>query len=65
MSGAETLPRILQLRPAARIILATGFLDTELKLLLAGFPAVHTLQKPFSMAELQQVLKAATAGLGG
>ena len=64
MSGAETLPRILQLRPEARIILATGFLDTELKLLLAGFPSVHTLQKPFSMAELQGVLHGAIGGLG-
>ena len=64
MSGAETLPRILQLRPEARIILATGFLDTELKLLLAGFPSVLILQKPFSMAELQQVLHGAVGGLG-
>ena len=59
LSGAETLPRILQLRPGARIILATGFLDTDLKILLADFPAVLTLPKPFSVAELQRVLKLA------
>ena len=57
LSGAETLPRILQLRPEARIILATGFLDTDLKILLADFPAVLTLPKPFSVAELERVLK--------
>jgi CheY-like chemotaxis protein len=57
MSGAETLPRIIQLRPEARIILATGFLDTELKLLLVGFPSVQTLQKPFSMEELRQAVQ--------
>jgi PAS domain S-box-containing protein len=60
LSGAETLPRILQLRPGARIILATGFLDTDLKILLADFPAVLTLPKPFSLAELQRVLGLAT-----
>lgn len=60
LSGAETLPRILQLRPGARIILATGFLDTDLKILLADFPAVLTLPKPFGLAELQRVLGLAT-----
>ncbi len=60
LSGAETLPRILQLRPEARIILATGFLDTDLKILLADFPAVVTLPKPFGVAELERVLRLAT-----
>ncbi|NTW86341.1 MAG: DUF3365 domain-containing protein [Holophagaceae bacterium] len=60
LSGAETLPRILQLRPGARIILATGFLDTDLKILLADFPAVLTLPKPFGLAELERVLGLAT-----
>ena len=60
LSGAETLPRILQLRPEARIILATGYLDTDLKILLADFPAVVTLPKPFGVAELERVLRLAT-----
>ena len=60
LSGAETLPRILQLRPEARIILATGFLDTDLKILLADFPAVVTLPKPFGVTELERVLRLAT-----
>jgi CheY-like chemotaxis protein len=56
MSGADTLPRILQLRPEVQILVATGFLDTELKLLLADFPAVLALQKPFSLLELRRIL---------
>ena len=59
LSGAETLPRVLQLRPEARIIVATGFLDTDLKILLADFPAVVTLPKPFGVAELERVLRLA------
>jgi PAS domain S-box-containing protein len=57
MTGAETLPRIFQLRPELRVIIATGFLDTELKVLLSSFPAVLTLQKPFSLEELRQMLQ--------
>lgn len=57
MSGADTLPRIFQLRPAIRVLIATGFQDTELKILLADFPTVLMLQKPFSLAELRQALQ--------
>jgi CheY-like chemotaxis protein len=57
LSGAETLPRILQLRPGLRILVSTGFLDNDLKLLLAEFPAVLAIQKPFSLAELRQLLR--------
>jgi DNA-binding response OmpR family regulator len=57
LSGAETLPRILQLRPGVRILVSTGFLDNDLKLLLAEFPAVLAIQKPFSLAELRQLLR--------
>ncbi|MDR3682780.1 MAG: response regulator, partial [Geothrix sp.] len=57
MSGADTLPRILQLRPSIRVLIATGFQDSELKILLADFPSIHALQKPFSLAELRQALQ--------
>ena len=69
LSGAETLPRILQLRPGVRILVSTGFLDNDLKLLLAEFPAVLAIQKPFSLAELRQLLRDGSgdggAGLSG
>jgi len=61
MTGAETLPRIFQLRPAVRVLIATGFLDTDLKILLADFPSVRTLQKPFAMVELRMMLQAMSA----
>jgi len=61
MTGAETLPRILRLRPDIRVLIATGFQDTELKMLLVDFPSVLTLQKPFSLAELRQVIRASSA----
>ena len=57
LTGAETLPRLLQLRPDLRILIATGFQDQELKQLLAEFPRVHSLLKPFSLDELRQLLR--------
>ncbi|MFN7959343.1 MAG: DUF3365 domain-containing protein [Holophagaceae bacterium] len=61
MTGAEALPRIFQLRPNVRVLIATGFLDTDLKILLADFPSVRTLQKPFAMSELHKMLQAMAA----
>jgi len=62
MSGADALPRILQVCPEVQVLIATGFLDTELKLLLADFPSVLTLQKPFSLIELRKILGRLRAG---
>lgn len=62
MTGAETLPRILLLRPSIRVLIATGFVDPDLKILLADFPSISTLQKPFSLAELRLVMKRIVAG---
>ncbi|HJW44079.1 MAG TPA: ATP-binding protein [Geothrix sp.] len=62
MSGADALPRILQVCPDVQVLVATGFLDTELKLLLADFPSVLALQKPFSLVELRKILGRIQAG---
>lgn len=62
LSGAETLPRILQRHPAPRVLVATGFLDNDLKLLLSAFPAVRAVQKPFSLAELRRVIQKSQDG---
>jgi CheY-like chemotaxis protein len=60
MSGAEALPRILQLRPGTPILMATGYSDQEIAPLLEGHPRVYSLRKPFSMKEVQRKI----AGLG-
>jgi PAS domain S-box-containing protein len=57
MTGAETLPRLLLLRPGLPVLVATGFQDLELKRLLLDFPMVQTLSKPFSLEELRRVLQ--------
>ncbi len=56
MSGAETLPRLLELCPGMPVVMATGFSDHEIAPLLAGHPEVSILRKPFSMREFQRKL---------
>ncbi len=53
MNGAEVLPRLLELRPGTPVILATGYSDHEIAPLLAAYPGVSGLMKPFSMKEIQ------------
>jgi PAS domain S-box-containing protein len=57
MTGADALPRIMQLRPEARILIATGFLDQEVKMILLQFPAVQALQKPFTVNDLRRLIE--------
>jgi len=54
LSGAETLPRLLHLRPHLPVIMATGYSDDEIAPLLAGRPSVSGIRKPYSLREIQQ-----------
>ncbi|MFN7959332.1 MAG: PAS domain S-box protein [Holophagaceae bacterium] len=54
LSGAETLPRILNLRPGLPVIMATGYSDDEISPLLEGRPSVTSIRKPYSLREIQQ-----------
>jgi len=56
LNGAQALPRILKLRPDQNVIVVTGFLDAGILGILADFPSVVTLEKPFSIRELEAKL---------
>jgi CheY-like chemotaxis protein len=56
MNGAQTLPRLLALRPGLTVLMATGYTDEDFLSLLAGRPNVHAIRKPFSLDELQAKL---------
>ena len=53
MSGAEALPRILDLRPGLPVLMATGYSDQEIAPLLRERPSVSSIRKPFSLKEIQ------------
>jgi len=58
LTGAETLPRILALRPAQRVVMASGYSDQDVARLAEGRAGVRSLRKPFSLAEFKALLDA-------
>ena len=61
LNGAQTLARILELRPGQPVLMATGYSDEAIAPLLRDHPSVASLRKPFSLEELGDKL----AGLAG
>jgi CheY-like chemotaxis protein len=53
MSGAEALPKVLELCPGMPILMATGYSEQEIAPLMKGRPTVSSLRKPFSLKEIQ------------
>jgi CheY-like chemotaxis protein len=58
LTGAETLPRILALRPGQRVVMASGYSDQDVARLEEGRPGVRSLRKPYSLAEFKALLDA-------
>ena len=56
LGGQGTLPRLRALLPDTPVLLSTGRADQEARDLMASFPAVRLLAKPFTMAELRRQL---------
>jgi PAS domain S-box-containing protein len=56
INGAETLARIKAHRPGQRVLMASGYNDSEVTSLVSGFVGVSCIQKPFSMKELRHKL---------
>ena len=56
MNGAETLERILALRPDLPVLMATGYSDKDITPLLSRHPNVACILKPFSTKELNRKL---------
>jgi PAS domain S-box-containing protein len=57
MTGAETLPRLLELRPELHVLLCSGHRDEDMER-LTGVPNVLSIQKPFTLEELEAKLTA-------
>lgn len=58
LTGAETLPRILELRPEQAVLISTGYSDTDLSELIGENPRIRSLRKPFTAGELEELLHA-------
>ncbi|MGK2857430.1 MAG: PAS domain S-box protein [Thermoanaerobaculia bacterium] len=58
LTGAETLPRILELRPEQAVLISTGYSDSDLSELIGDNPRIRSLRKPFTVGELEEALRA-------
>jgi CheY-like chemotaxis protein len=64
LNGAQTLARLLELRPGQTVLMATGYSDASIAPLLEGRPNVFSLRKPFNFREIEAKLST-MAGLSG
>jgi len=63
LGGGGTLPALRTLRPSLRVLLSTGRTDQTALNLVAAFPNVTLLSKPFTMEDLRQRIQQAERGV--
>jgi CheY-like chemotaxis protein len=61
LNGAQTLEKLLTLRPGQVVLMATGYSDASIAPLLEGHPNVSSLRKPFSITEIRTKLESLEA----
>jgi CheY-like chemotaxis protein len=59
MSGEETLPELRKIRPEARIIISSGYSESEIMTLFRGQPISGYLQKPYTATGIAEKVKLA------
>ena len=64
LNGAQTLSRLLELRPGQTVLMATGYSDESIAPHLEGRPNVFSLRKPFSIKEIRSKLATMRAFTG-
>jgi PAS domain S-box-containing protein len=57
MSGQDLFTRIREMDPSSRVVLASGYLDTELKSHLIALGAKAFLQKPYQPNDILRVIR--------
>ena len=56
LTGAQTVPGILERRPGMKLLMASGFRDPSMERLLDETPGVGLILKPFRMDDLRRAL---------
>jgi len=56
LDGSETFRRLRAIRPELPVVFATGYVNDLIPPILSHFPRVRLLKKPFTLAEIQDVL---------
>ena len=64
MDGAETLARLLRIKPSLKVILSSGFSQAEAEESFRYSSVIDYLQKPYRMSELARVVEKALPQAG-
>jgi PAS domain S-box-containing protein len=59
MGGEEVLPELRKIRPRARVVVSSGYSETETMRIFAGQDVSGFLQKPFTSRDIAEKVKAA------
>jgi two-component system, cell cycle sensor histidine kinase and response regulator CckA len=59
MSGGQVYRALIELRPGARVLLSSGYIDEDASDLLAGPGVAGFIQKPYRPAKLIEKIRAA------
>jgi CheY-like chemotaxis protein len=54
LNGSETLDRLLALRPGQAVLMASGYHDQDIREIMTKHPGIQSLQKPFSVDDIQR-----------
>ncbi len=65
MSGRDLFLKIRALRPSARVVIATGYLDPETRTELLGLGACGFIEKPYLPDDVARAVREAMKGDGG
>jgi CheY-like chemotaxis protein len=63
LTGSETLAQLLAFRPHQPVLLASGYNDQNIRQHVLQHPSVFSLQKPFTLHELQDKLAVIRAAM--
>ena len=61
MNGEEVLPELRKLRPQIKVVMSSGYSESETMLLMKGQPVSGFIQKPYSASGLAEKVKACLA----
>ena len=56
INGIEMAEKILQIRPSTPILLATGFIEKELRARIHGHPKIRCIPKPYNTNEIPHLI---------
>jgi CheY-like chemotaxis protein len=59
MSGEETLPELRKIRPEVKVLVSSGYSETEAMTMLRGQQVRGFIQKPYTAARIAEIVKLA------